>query len=378
MKKRKKILSIYIGLSFLGLLTVIFLATLLFSQKPTNKKSISTYTVVKQPDRIFQGKVVPSEEQDEFFDPSLGTIVSIDVKDGEKVKSGDPLLTYQSKETNLLSLQYSVKSSELALTNSQENLQASQAQLAKLQNQYKKLLNEQEKINEDALNLGETPESLEKQIDSLKQTIQQNEQTVSSDNLRVEEANANLQQALNNEIIVIRARRSGIITLGSIDDKEKPLIKISSEDTRIQAQVSEYDYNFLKENMKVKIQTLAEAQSIDGAIDSIASIPLSGNTVTPSLENQIENSTAFYSFIVKPSHNLQYGYSAQVHLSNPEILIPKSCIKDGYVQVQKEDSTFRKVRVVAKQQDGQMRIISGLKIGDIILKDGETVENDKT
>ncbi|MEY8458358.1 biotin/lipoyl-binding protein [Lactococcus ileimucosae] len=122
MKQHRKILWISIGI--LGVLIVSISGLLLmFSLKSSStKKRVVTYTLRSQPDKVFQGVVTPEQETSENLDTNLGTLVSINVKDGQPVKIGDSLLTYTANNTDMISLQYAVKNAKLTLSHSQKTL----------------------------------------------------------------------------------------------------------------------------------------------------------------------------------------------------------------------------------------------------------------
>jgi hypothetical protein len=121
----------------------------------------------------------------------------------------------------------------------------------------------------------------------------------------------------------VKAKTEGIVVLDE-DGKTNTnlaLIQIVSETVDVIGQVSEYDYNALSINQKVKIKSVSTDDEIEGKIVSIAILPLSDANVT---------GTTIYQFVIEIKEFIQYGSSVNIELAENKIIIPKgSLIKNG-------------------------------------------------
>lgn len=371
------------------------IALLYFSPRSTKTKRVMVYRVSCQSDSIFQGSIQATREEDISLDSSLGTLASINVKNQQTVKAGDVLLTYNAKSSGLVSLEYAVKTAQLTLSNSQDSLATVQAKATQLQDKYnnavaaqKKAQDEAKKTEElakatttgssaatipstsstsDTTTLTEDPDTVQSEIDSNNDAIQQDQQQVATNQLALEEAQANLQQAQNSQTVTVKAQESGMAIVGDVNDTTKPIVEILSKETSVNAEVSEFDYGGVKVGKKVKVRTLNLNNTITGTIDSVSPVPVvSSSTATTTASANI----AYYKFTVKPDQNLQYGYDVQVMVPNNEIMIPLSAVKNNFVELKQANGKFKKVAVNVQKKDGQYQVLSGLKVGDKIAKNG--------
>lgn len=397
MERQKRTIVISITISLIAL-SIVASATLLSTKGTLEKSRIDLYSVKNQADSIFQGSIQATKEEDISLDSSLGTLASINVKNQQNVKAGDVLLTYNAKSSDLVSLEYAVKTAQLMLSNSQDSLATVQAKAVQLQDKYNNAVAAQKKAQDEAkkaedlakaattgssaaavpstssntsdtTTLTEDPDAVQSEIDSNNDTIQQDQQQVATNQLALEEAQANLQQAQNSQTVTVKAQESGMAIVGDVNDTTKPIIEILSKETSVNTEVSEFDYAKVKLGEKVKVRTLNLNNTITGTIDSVSPVPAAGATGSTSTTTASTN-IAYYKFTVKPDQNLQYGYDVQVMVPNNEIMIPLSAVKNNFVELKQANGKFKKVAVNVQKKDGQYQVLSGLKVGDKIAKNG--------
>ncbi|MEY8458357.1 hypothetical protein [Lactococcus ileimucosae] len=244
--------------------------------------------------------------------------------------------------------------------------------MSKLQKQYTEAVAAQKKAKEESSDVTTDPQSIQAQIDSENQAIEQSNQTIKLNELALEEAQTNLIQAQNSQTIIVKAKQEGIAFVGDINATTRPLVKILSKDTLIRAQVSEFEYDQIKQGTSIKVRTMDLKQTVEGTISSRSLVPVHSSTSEARDTANVTNATAYYAFIVKPKENLQYGYNVQVIVPDDDLLIPKTAVKNGMAQLEQNDGTFKSVRVETQPKNGQLLVTSGLKIGDKIVQNGES------
>jgi len=370
MNKKKRELIILITLLVFGFFSI---AILFYTKKNTiTKKEIEIFEIVAQPDMIYQGTVASSQQDEYLLDASLGSLESINVENGQEVKVGDILLTYKSNNTDMVSLEYAIKTAQLSLSNSLQTLSSSQERGNQLQNRYNQAISNKkiEQVNPtDMDNLSAiTPESIQVQIDSNNQLIQQNKQTVAINQLALEQAQANLIHTQNSKTVTILAKQDGLAIVGNVNDLSRPLVQILNKNTIINGQISEFDYPKIRVGEKVIIRPINLDEEVTGTIISIGQVP---NISSTTAGGNNSTSISYYSFVVRPDKDLQFGYGVQIHVIDTSVFIPKSALKDGYVEKKNTDGTFTKVDVEIQERNGELEVVSGLSIGDFISKNGD-------
>ncbi|GAB2025905.1 hypothetical protein OfM1_19770 [Lactovum odontotermitis] len=275
---------------------------------------------------------------------------------------------------DLTSLDYAVKQAQLALTQAQDTLTKLRSQASSLQDQYKQALEDQKtaQSNKAKLANAQDPSAVQAEIDSNTQSIQQLTQTVASNSLAVQAAQANLNEAQRTGKVTVKAKNAGIAKVGTPDDATKPLVSISTKGTIITGQISEFDYSKLKVGDKVEIKAINLQQKTSGVVSVISATPT--NAANPAQASggtpAASDSASYYTFTITPSKNLQLGYNVQISAQDDVLLIPKTAMKEGYVEV-KKGSKFVKTAVKAKPvAKGQLQVLSGLKAGDVISQNG--------
>lgn len=382
-KKQRVRWSILAGV----LALVLFIGIFVYSQTRGTKveeNQFKTITLKKSDPLTFNGIVEATHTQDYYLDQTLGKISEINVQDGQEVTEGTTLLSYTNTQYQEQADEQSTNLDKLylAVANAQEMLTIAQDKQAK----------EQQKVNEATANYNNTNGNSEEGAankEQYKQEKAQYESTLdaASDGVvqarqALNSANAELNAA-SQSVNTIRGKVSSTIasaTSGTayIDEKGKneasvPVVKVVSNEVTVEAKASEYDYPQVKQDAPVTIKPITTNQEIAGTITHINKLPDrtseaagqaagAGGGTTSSVSN--------YSFIVKPTETLQYGYNVQVVMPLNEIRVPKKAVRktgDTHYVFAYRKGKVREVTVQVEDKGDYYLLKDGLKEGDRII-----------
>ncbi|MDR1606686.1 MAG: HlyD family efflux transporter periplasmic adaptor subunit [Streptococcaceae bacterium] len=326
---------------------VVVLSTLLVPQgKTSQSKGYALYTLKKQADYLFKGSVVASESTDYLEDSTLGELAAINVVDGQEVKAGDVLLTYTKPSDDLTTLAFAVKSAENDLANAQVDLAETEKKDAALRTKYDKAKEEADK------------QVITDQIELNREAGQTAQRSVTAANLALEQAQTTLSHQQDTQSTQVTSKTAGIVVLGARTEAS-PLLRVVSRDTLVNGTVSEYDYDKLKLNASVTVESIDLKHKVSGKITYISPVPEQATAAETSSQ---------YSFKVSLDQSLQNGYTVQVHLADSALYIPNSALKAGRVYVKVGDK-YQATAVDTKEVDGRLQVLSGLKVGDKLIRE---------
>lgn len=225
----------------------------------------------------------PKESRSFSLDPSLGTLENIVVKNGQQVKSGDVVATYQNATIadQANEQAQSLNKLNLAISNAKTNLDSAVQKRNQLANQLA-----QAKKNVQSLQAANDPSAIEAsaQLDAAQQAydaqvevVNQAQQALDNANLDFSDANAQVEQTRKKVTTSVTAPFDGTVY---IDESGKssantPYATIVSPGTIVQATVTEYDYNKLKLGQKVEILPVNDSRKVLGSITNISTLPQS-------------------------------------------------------------------------------------------------------
>ncbi|GFH41570.1 RND transporter [Lactococcus hodotermopsidis] len=351
MKKFYKKHPLIVLLSSIGaaiVVGIIALSLFLLPSKGTAKKSTTPdlYTVKKQADSIFRGNVSAKSSTDYFEDPTLGEVSQVNVTDGQEVKTGDVLLTYTKQLNDLSAQEFAVKNAENSLANAQADMAEAERKGATLSAKFDKAKEELER------------QEINAQIEANNEAWKAAQRAVASANLACEEARTSFESQKNNQTTTVKSKTDGIVIMGT-KSETSPKLSVVSRETLVNGKVTEYDYDKLQNDAVVSVETVDLSKKVTGKITYISPVPEKSAT---------ESSSSNYSFRVALDEPLQNGYTVQIHLPDSAIYIPKSAVKNGQVYV-KNGKNFDKVAVETQKAGGRLQVLSGLKVGDKIVKE---------
>lgn len=397
-KKQRIRWSILAGI----LALVLFIGAVVYSQNKSNKdveNQFKTVTLKKSDPLTFNGVVEATNTQDYYLDQTLGKISEINVQDGQDVDSGTLLLSYTNTEYQEQVDEQSTNLDKLYLgvSNAQETLAIAQDKQAK----------EQQKLNEATANFNNTNENSEEgaakkeqykqekvqyesSLDAASDAVVQARQALESANVELNAASqsVNTMRGKVSSTIASATKGTAYINEKGKNDPSVPVVKVVSNEVTVEAKASEYDYPQVQQDAAVTVKPITTNQEIAGTITQVSKLPdqaeaagqagAAGAAATSSVSN--------YSFIVKPTEELQYGYNVQVVLPLNEIRLPKRAVrKTGethYVFAYRKGKV-REVTIQAEDKGDYYLLQDGLKEGDRIisnpdksLRDGQEVAVD--
>lgn len=389
-KKKRIIFSAVWGvIAILAISTAFF-----FKQNQQQEPSVASYdavTIKKADDLIFNGSVTAQNVEEFYFDQTKGEVSEILVTNNQEISEDTVVLIYQNEtvQDQITEQQQTLDKLTLAVNNAQENLDNTYTKKQNIQNSLNEALSTFNNADADSMEGQAIRQEEQAKMDQYKEAIYSQEEVISqaqqaldSANLDLSTATQNIELAKNKITTNVAATTDGtaIVEPKGKTNASVPVIKILGKDTIIKALVSEYDYRHLATDQAVEIQLLNSNKKIAGTITEVSILPESTATEgTATAQSNVAN----YSFKVKPSENLQYGYSCQIYVPVNELRIPEKAILNEedkqYVFVYSK-GTVKKQPILSENRDGVFVVTEGLKEKDRIisnpsqdLKDGQEV-----
>lgn len=381
-KKRAIIVSLIIMVVlFLIIFSVIKIKKIKNNIKNNNTK-VSLYTVNGPQKVFFEGEIKSSKSIVLQSDSTKGIVDKINVKDKQKVKTGDILFSYKNN-------QFIEQKNDVEF------------ELENLKNKYNKTKKELDSVSHRVTKVKE--QEIQKQRNE--------EQTVLAEKSKTElknELNYNIkhQNRLNEKIknisdkcnVYIKAPFDGVITIGGYSeiDPSKPILTLNSENMHVVCRVSEKDIFKLTEDQIVKVSVLGTGQAINGKIKHIDKKPLSEvvipkGAISQGAESQSSSNNIStvnsYEVILKIDDikNIYPGFHVQVstEAKNYILKVPKTSIfKNGgknYIWVVKGGILKKKEIEVADWNDKYVHVKNGVNFNDKVVREAKVTmkEGDK-
>lgn len=327
---------------------------LTFKSKDKNHKEeteIKRYVVPENKKIIFNGVVEPSKYKVFYKDSTKGSDYEIKKKNGELVSKGSVLVTYKNEE----------------ITSQIEELRD---QISDLKNGKNKISEKQVKDEQNdfsAVNINESY-SAEEQIKNIKKQI---------------------EKLKKKEYINEYAPFAGKVSIPKKlqDGENQVLLKLTSNDLYVKAQVSEKDLSKVKLNKKVDILILANDEKVKGEIVDITYEPDEQPISTDGISSPTQITNYPVTISLDSKENIVNGYHVQVKLkdSGKLIDIPTTAVKidkhKKYVYLIKDKKLVRQDIKTKGEKNNITTVISGLKEKDEIvevinsdMKEGQEVE----
>lgn len=404
MKKKKMTKKQKIRWSILAgvLALVLFIGAFVYSQMKSNnvkENQFQTVTLKKSDPLTFNGIVEATHTQDYYFDQTLGKVSEINVQDGQEVTEGTVLLSYTNTEYQAQADEQSTNLDKLnlAVANARETLAIAQDKQAR----------EQQKLNEATNNYNNTNENsedgavkkeqykqemtqYESSLDAASDAVVQARQALESANVELSSANQSVNTIRGKISSTVASATSGIAYINEKgkNDPSVPVVKVVSNDVTVEAKASEYDYPQVHQDASVTIKPITTNQEIAGTITHVNKLPDQAEAVSQAAAagTAANSSVSNYSFIVKPTEALQYGYNVQVVLPMNEIRIPKKAVMetgDTHYVFAYRKGKVREVTVQVEDKGEYFLLKDGIKDGDRIisnpdksLRDGQEVAVD--
>ena len=360
-----------INKKFAIVLAIIVLACvggLVFKLVKANKKAetkYSLYTVSAGSDLVFSAISKTGDAQQVYNNQAYGEVEKVHVKTGQSVKKGDSLITFVNKEVEK---QIDQMQLQLEQAKSQANYALEDRNSA--YKSYNKLV---EKYNETF-----SPE-LEMQIDQMEPTLNQSNRAYKQALDQVELQKKQLNDLKESSRKTINATISGVCKVNekNIDNpmSQGALVEVTSDENIIEGNISEYDYNKLKENDEVEVIPINGDEKTKGTVVEISNTPESqaGSFEANQMQSMTEqsgSSSSNFEFKIKTQKPIHIGFNVQVRKKSDKIELAKDMVKEEdskyYVFEYKDSKAVRK-EVQLEKNTNSYTVISGLKSGDKII-----------
>ena len=362
MKNNKKFAII------LAIIALACVGGLVFKLVKANKKNetkYSLYTVSAGSDLVFSAISKTGDVQQVYNNQAYGEVEKVHVKTGQSVKKGDSLITFVNKEVEK---QIDQMQLQLEQAKSQANYALEDRNSA--YKSYNKLV---EKYNETF-----SPE-LEMQIDQMEPTLNQSNRAYKQALDQVELQKKQLNDLKESSRKTINATISGVCKVNekNIDNpmSQGALVEVTSDENIIEGNISEYDYNKLKENDEVEVIPINGDEKTKGTVVEISNTPESqaGSFEANQMQNMTEQSgsnSSNFVFKIKTQKPIHIGFNVQVRKKSDKIELAKDMVKEEdskYYVFEYKDSKAVKKEVQLEKNTNSYTVISGLKSGDKII-----------
>lgn len=362
MKNNKKFAII---LAVIALACVGGLIFKLVKANQKNETKYSLYTVSAGSDLVFSAISKTGDAQQVYNNQAYGEVEKVHVKTGQSVKKGDLLITFVNKEVEK---QIDQMEMQLEQAKSQANYALEDRNSA--YKSYNKLV---EKYNETF-----SPE-LEMQIDQMEPTLNQSNRAYKQALDQVELQKKQLNDLKESSRKTIKATIAGNCKVNdkNIDNpmSQGALIEVTSDENIIEGNISEYDYNKLKENDEVEVIPINGDEKTKGTVVEISNTPESqaGSFEANQMQNMAEQSgsnSSNFVFKIKTQKPIHIGFNVQVRKKSDKIELGKDMVKEEdskYYVFEYKDSKAVKKEVQLEKNSNSYTVISGLKSGDKII-----------
>ncbi|BDR57025.1 efflux RND transporter periplasmic adaptor subunit [Xylocopilactobacillus apis] len=279
------------------------------------EKFVETVQVKKSDPLSFNGISKSKQTQSINFNQAFGETINLEKQNGEAVSQGD-----------LIAIYYSLKD-------------------------YNNLLDKKSKVKQKKI-----------EINNLKQDVQINSKKITALTNEVNQLNKEITKLSDAAPNKVYAELDGILTIPTSagNDGMKPVAEISSNDTNVEIQVSEYDLSHIQKDQTVKLTPVDSGNKIKGTISSIAQRP--DNTTSK---------ISTYTVKITPASSLNNGNHVQVKIPLDEIKVPLSAVKeeDKKFYVYKSNGPrYTKKELKGEKKDSYFVVTSGLKNDESIVK----------
>jgi HlyD family secretion protein len=310
---------------------------------------------------LASGIVVPASEESIFLDTTKGKTDKIKVKEGQVVKKGDPLFSYENDELNLQLNQHEIAKKRILVQLEQQN------------EKIKDLENDIQKAKADNLPretiLQLTKEKEELEYQNRISNLDYQETLIQVQSIEEKQKQMNVLSPISGVIKEINED-------AGMNGSQNPYIYIVSEDPyNIKGTVTEYDYNFLKEGQTVTIKPKAlPNKSFKGKINRINNTPVKE---AEGIGTKAESVTSYPFSIAfdKETDELQVGYHVsieiEIQVKEATLVIPEGSIRtvEGKSFVfTVTDGVVKMNEVVIGETHGEWKeVVSGLEQGDTVV-----------
>ncbi|MBD3859533.1 efflux RND transporter periplasmic adaptor subunit [Bacillus sp. 28A-2] len=294
-----------------------------------------------------------SEEQYIYVEEEKGKLKEIAVKEGEKVKAGTPLLTYENKELDLEQKQQALAA------------ESSTLKLEQLQNRLGEL--KQTNTDESSSNLKNERDQLELELKAAQ--LEQQQAELNQEKVKAQIEDLTIHSKIEGTVISIEQDA----VAGKLEDRQ-PVIHIGNEKKMIvRGLISEYDAMKVKKKQKVKITSdVIRGKSWQGVVKKVGAVPAQSTAETNASDQTVQYPVEIEIKGKKPEAKPGFKMIMEIETDKRQAqTIPETSVKkenDGpYVYVV-EKNVLKKVKVNLGETSGHvLEVTKGLTTEDQII-----------
>lgn len=321
--------------------------------KPVSTAAIKTVKLT--PKEITSTVMTPgtlsfSEEQFIYEEEEKGKLKGIAVKEGEKVKAGTPLLTYENKELEL-------EEQQQALV-----VESSTLKLEQLQNRLSEL-------DEKKAGANIKSERDQLQLELKAAELEQKQAEISQEKVKAQIEDLTVHSKIDGTVISIEQE-----TGAGGPEERQPIIHIGHEKKMIvRGLISEYDAIKIKKKQKVKVTSdVIRGKSWQGVVKKVGAVPVQTAAETTSSDQTVQYPVEVEIKGKKPEAKPGFKMIMEIQTDKRQAqTIPETAVKketDGqYVYVVRKNE-LKKVKVVIGETSGHdLEVTKGVEAEDQII-----------
>ncbi|HZW68308.1 MAG TPA: efflux RND transporter periplasmic adaptor subunit [Pseudogracilibacillus sp.] len=352
MSKRKLIIGISVAiliLFFISLAIIKSLGSMVDGELTEEETEVLVEKVKEEKLKetiLVTGQIVSEGEQKIYQEAEKGTIVSFNVKEGDKVKKGDPLFVYDGS-----ALEREFANAVNGRNMSQNNVKTIENQIAELTKQINRM---KQVVNEP---LADDEEPFASPADEVRQLeMEKNQLAIELEGAKGE---VSMAQAEINELekqkttLTVTSNIDGkVISVNEVENRgedniTEPVIHIvSNEPFKVIGQMSEYDSVKIKKGQEVIIRPkVYKDRDWKGKVESISEFPKDDGSGDSDYYGGGEMNVTMYPFVVAiedDTKDLRQGFhvSLEVNVSEADksLVVPHMAIMDELMMDMEDDS----------------------------------------
>ena len=362
--------------SIIGIAIIVVLIIAAFILKQVNgsgskdSNAYDTYTVRKETPISLEGKASPESVKTYNNNQSVGNFLSVSVQDGQTVKQGERIINYDTNGN-------------------------------KRQQLLNKVNQAQSQVNDDYQKVNQSPNNHQLQV------------KLTQDQSALNEAQQSLSQYDRQLNDSMNASFDGKINIKNDSDvgEGQPILQLISSNPQINATITEFDINKIKEGDEVNVTVNSTGKKGKGKILKIDELPTSYDTSDDSTASSAQagaqgdseegtemttsnptinqptggksGETSKYKVIIGDLDiPVRSGFSMDAKIPLKTKKLPNNVLtKDNNVFVVDKNNKVHKREIKIERNNGEIIVKKGLKSGDKVLKspkgnlnDGEKVE----
>lgn len=322
--------------------------------KPASTAAIKTVKLT--PKEITSTVMTPgtlsfSEEQFIYEEEEKGNLKEIAVKEGEKVKAGTPLLTYENKELEL---------------EEQQQALAAESSTLKLE-QLQKRLSELDEKKAGGSDANAKSERDQLQLELKAAELEQKQAEISQEKVKAQIEDLTVHSKIDGTVISIEQDGAGV-------EERQPIIHIGNEKKMIvRGLISEYDAIKIKKKQKVKVTSdVIRGKSWQGVVKKVGAVPVQTAPETTSSDQTVQYPVEIEIKGKKPEAKPGFKMIMDIETDKRQAqTIPETAVKKEtngqYVYVVRKN-VLKKVKVVIGETSGHdLEVTKGVKAEDQII-----------